>query len=154
VHSIADIEAKVWYTKKVKEPLIQEVKLETGNTENKYSINFKKNQINLFKTLSKFEKYDTINASKKIELFPNFYLPIELITTTNKEYELVQKEYSEEDLKSILTDKIKEELLQEIPIPENIINTNVNTYFENGFVEVEVTYEVLENIGIKQEINI
>ena len=33
-------------------------------------------------------------------------------------------------------------------------NKNVNTYLNNGYLEVEVTYEVLENIGIEQEINI
>ena len=46
VHSAATIEAKVWYTKKAREPLTQEVQVETGNTEKKYSIKFKKNQIN------------------------------------------------------------------------------------------------------------
>ena len=33
VHSAATIEAKVWYTKKAREPLTQEVQVETGNTE-------------------------------------------------------------------------------------------------------------------------
>ena len=154
VHGVATIEAKVWYTKKAKEPLTQQVQVETGNTEKKYSIKFKKNQINLFKTLSKFEKYDTINESKKIMLFSNFYLPIEIIKTTNKEYVLQEKTYTEEELIEKLTKKLENELLQEIENSNNIINTNINTYSENGYIEVEITYEVLENIGIEQQINI
>ena len=154
VHSAATIEAKVWYTKKAREPLTQEVQVETGNTEKKYSIKFKKNQINLFKTLSKFEKYDTINESKKIMLFSNFYLPIEIIKTTNKEYVLQEKTFTEEELTEKLTEKIENELLQEIEDTNNIVNTNINTYSDNGYIEVEVTYEVLENIGIEQQINI
>lgn len=154
VHSAATIEAKVWYTKKAREPLTQEVQVETGNTEKKYSIKFKKNQINLFKTLSKFEKYDTINESKKIMLFSNFYLPIEIIKTTNKEYVLQEKTFTEEELTEKLTKKLENELLQEIEDTNNIVNTNINTYSDNGYIEVEVTYEVLENIGIEQQINI
>lgn len=153
VHSVASIEAKVWYTKKERVPLTQEIQVKTGNQEKKYSIKLKKNQINLFKTLSKFEKYDTINESKKIMLFSNFYLPIEIIKTTNSEYELKEVTYTEEELIQLLTDKLKQELIQIIPDSNKIINTNVNTNTENENVEVEVTYEVLENIGVEQTIN-
>lgn len=153
VHSTASIEAKVWYTKKEKASLTQEIQVTTGNQEEKYSIKFKKNQINLFKTLSKFEKYDTINESKKMMLFSNFYLPIEIIKITNKEYELKEVTYTEEELIQILTEKLKQDLMQIIPDTNNIINVNVNTNTENGNVEVEVTYEVLENIGVEQTIN-
>ena len=151
---MATIEAKVWYTKKEKAPLIQEIPVETGNVENKYSVKFKKNQINLFKTLSKFEKYDTISEDKKLMLFSNFYLPFEIVKTTNKEYILEEKVYTEEELTELLTEKLGKELLQEIDNKNNIINTNVNTYLNNGYLEVELTYETLEDIGIEQEMNI
>ena len=153
VHGVAEIEAKIWYTKKEKASLVQQIAVQTGNEEKKYSIKFKKNKINLFKTLSKFEKYDTINEDKKLMLFSNFYLPIEIIKTTNKEYVLQEITYTEEQVIEILTKKLKKELLQEIKEQNNIVNTNINTNLEDGYVEVEVTYEVLENMGIEQEIN-
>ena len=87
-------------------------------------------------------------------LFSNFYLPIELIKTTNKEYVMEQVTYTEEELIEILTKRLKNELLQETPDKNNIVNINVNTNSGNGYVEVEVTCEVLEKIGIKQMINI
>ena len=87
-------------------------------------------------------------------LFSNFYLPIEIIKTTNKEYVLQEKTFTEEELTEKLTEKIENELLQEIEDTNNIVNTNINTYSDNGYIEVEVTYEVLENIGIEQQINI
>ena len=130
VHGSATIEAKTWYTKKEKQPLKQEIKVETGNEEKKYGIKFKKNQINLFKTLSKFEKYDTINEDKKMMLFSNFYLPIEIIKITNKEYKMQEKVYTEEELKEILTDKLKLELEAEIG-DKTIANVNINTNQEN-----------------------
>ena len=154
VHGAATVEAKIWYTKKEKAMLKQQIPVQTGNEEKKYSIKFKKNQINLFKTLSKFEKYDTINENKKIILFSNFYLPIEVVKITNKEYVLQDVTYTNEEQTQILTEKLKKELLEEIGEQKNIVNVNVNTYSQDETVEVEVTYEVLENIGVEQEMNI
>ena len=98
VHALANIEAKVWYSKKEKVYFNQQIKVPTGVTEEKYTLNFNNFKINLYKTLSKFKKYDTINESKKLMLFSNFYLPIELIKTTNEEYELKYVTYTEEEL--------------------------------------------------------
>ena len=153
VHSLATIKAKIWYTKKEKAALKQEIPVETGNVENKYSMKFKKNQINLFKTLSKFEKYDTIKDEKKVMLFSNFYLPFEIVKTTNKEYILQEKTYTEDELTEILTEKLSEELLKEISDKNKIVNKNINKHSNNGYLEVELTYETIENMGIEQEIN-
>jgi len=98
VHALADVQAKVWYSKKEKVYLKQQIPTATKNTETKYSLVINNFKINLYKTLSKFEKYDTINESKKLMLFSNFYLPIELIKTTNEEYVLKDVTYTEDEL--------------------------------------------------------
>ena len=85
-------------------------------------------------------------------LFSNFYLPIEIIKTTNYEYENQDITYTEEELKEIGRKKLEEELENEIENKENIINKQVNVYGNEGYIEVEVIYEVLENIGIKDKI--
>lgn len=152
VHSSADIEAKVWYSKKEKFYLNQEIQVPTGATEAKYALNLNNFKINLYKTLSKFENYDTINESKKLMLFSNFYLPIEIIKTTNCEYEKQPKTYTEEELTEIATKQLEEELEQEIENKDNILNKQVNVYPNGDYIEVEVIYEVLENIGTKEKI--
>ena len=152
VHSSADVEAKVWYTKKDKFYFKQEINVPTGATEEKFSINFNNFKINLYKTLSKFQNYDTINESKKLMLFSNFYLPIEIIKTTNYEYEKQGKIYTEKELIEIATKQLEEDLKQEIESKENILNKQVNVYKNEDYIEVEVIYEVLENIGIKEKI--
>ena len=106
----------------------------------------------MFKTLSKFEKYDTKNENKKLVLFSNFYLPIEFIKTSNYEYKNQDITYTEEDLKAIGTQKLQEELENEIQHKENIINKQVNIYGNEEYIEVEVIYEVLEDIGTESEI--
>ena len=63
-------------------------------------------------------------------LFSNFYLPIEIVKITNKEYKMQEKIYTEEELKEILTDKLKTELEEEIG-DKTIANVNINTNQEN-----------------------
>lgn len=152
VHAKADIQAKVWYTKKEKFYLKQQIQVPTGVTEEKYTLNINNFKINFYKTLSKFEKYDTINENKKLVLFSNFYLPIEIIKKTNYEYKNQDITYTEEEIKDIGTQKLQEELENEIQNKENIINKQVNIYGNEEYIEVEVIYEVLEDIGIEDEI--
>ena len=152
VHAKAEVEAKVWYSKKEKFYLNQEIQVPTGATEAKYTLNLNNFKINLYKTLSKFENYDTINESKKLMLFSNFYLPIEIVKTTNYEYEKQPKTYTEEELAEIATRELEEKVKQEIENKDNILNKQVNVYPNENYIEVEVIYEVLENIGVKEKI--
>ncbi len=152
VHAQADIQAKVWYSKKEKFYFNQEIQVPTGATETKYSINFNNFKINFYKTLSKFKNYDTINESKKLMLFSNLYLPIEIIKTTNSEYKKENVTYTEQELIEIASKKLEEDLQNQIYNKNNIINKQVNIYPNSGYIEVEVIYEVLENIGNKEKI--
>ena len=152
VHAKGEIEAKVWYTKNKKIEYSFTERQETGNIENKYVIKFNNFKINLSKMLSKFEIYDTIETENKIRLFSNFYLPISLIKTTNKEVTEVQKEYEIEEAKNIGIQELEEELNNEIENKDSIVNKNINTYVEDDGVNVYVTYEVLEDIGTNEKI--
>ena len=85
-------------------------------------------------------------------LFSNFYLPIEIVKTTNYEYEKQPKTYTEEELAEIATRELEEKVKQEIENKDNILNKQVNVYPNENYIEVEVIYEVLENIGVKEKI--
>ena len=153
VHAAADIEAKVWYSKKEKFYYNQEIKVPTGATEQKYTLNLNNFKINLYKTLSKFQNYDTINENRKLMIFSNFYLPIEIIKTTNYEYDKQRKTYTEEELTKNATKKLEEELDSKVAEKDKIVNKQINVYSDNKeYTEVEIIYEVLENIGIKEKI--
>ena len=152
VHAIADVEAKVWYSKKDKFYYNQDIRKETGQIENKYSIKFNNFKINFTKTLSKFQNYDTICKSKKILLFPNFYLPIEIVKKTNIEYKKISKTFTEEELIEIATEKLEIEIEAEIENKDNIINKQINVDKQEEYVEVEIIYEVIEKIGIEEKI--
>lgn len=152
VHARADIEAKVWYTKKEKAYYNQVILVPTGRQEDKYSLNINNFKINFYKSLSKFENYDTINENKKLKLFFNFYLPIEINKTTNYENEYKEVTYTQDELISMTTKKLEDQIKSELQDESNIVNEQVNTYENEGYIEVEVIYEVIEKIGTEEKI--
>lgn len=152
VHAKGEIQAKVWYTKHKFIEYNTTEKRETGNQEEKYAIKFNNFKINLGKGVSKFEIYDTIETENKFKIFSDFYLPISIVKTTNKEIENVQKKYNKEEAKMLGIKELEEELNNEIENKDNIVNKNINTYENENGLDVYVTYEVLENIGTNEKI--
>ena len=152
VHSNGQVEAKVWYTQKERVYLKETKKEDTGEAQNKYSVNINNFIINFNKRVSKFENYDTIEEAKKIKLFSNFYLPIELVKTTYKEYKVVEIAHTLEEAKTIGIERAKDKLNARIENTNNITDEQVNIKEETNFVDVEVVYEVKENIGTKEKI--
>lgn len=152
VHAMGEIEAKVWYTKSKKVLYNTTERHETGNIENKYKIKINNFEINLSKRLSKFEIYDTIDTENKVRVFSDFYLPISVIKTTNKEVKEEQKEYTIEEAKELGIQQLQEELDEEVKDKEKIVNKIINTYEKEDGIEISVTYEVLENIGTNEKI--
>ena len=152
VHANGEIQAKIWYSEKVKIPLNQTKKEPTGNEEKKYSVKINNFQINLSKGVSKFENYDTIEENKKIRLFSNFYLPIEIQKLTYQEYQNQEVSYSLEEAKQMAIDEAMQKLDEQIEDKDSIMDKKVQENHTEEYVEVEVIYEVLENIGTKEKI--
>ncbi len=152
VHAKGKIEAKVWYTKNKIIPYDITERKETGNVENKYKIKINNFEINLSKKLSKFEIYDTIDTENKFKVFSNFYLPISVIKTTNKEIKEEPKKYTIEEAKQLGIEQLQKELEDEIEDKEKIVNKIINTYEKDDGIAVYITYEVLENIGTNEKI--
>lgn len=152
VHANGEIIAKVWYEEKQKVELNQVISKENGNSENKYSVKINNFQINFYKTLSKFKKYDTIGETKKIKIFSDFYLPIEITKITNKELIEERLTYSKEEAKQIAVEKAKKLLDEKVEDKEKLVNTYINYNETEEYIEAQVIYEVLEEIGTKEKI--
>lgn len=52
----------------------------------------------------------------------------------------------------IAAKQLEEELQSEIKDSNNILNKQINTYENTDYIEVEVIYEVLEDIGREEKI--
>ena len=154
VHSLGEVQAKVTYSKSEKIYLRQEELRETGEKEKRIKIKFNNFQINFYKTLSKFKIYDTIYSEKKMKIFSNFYLPISLIEITNKEQFTETKIYSKEEAIELGKAKLSKEIENDIEKKENIQDIIVDTNEQEEYVEVCVTYVVLENIESYQKLEV
>ena len=152
VHANGSVQAKVWYTQNERVELNQVISRKTENEETKYSVRINNFTINFYKTLSKFKKYDTIEQNKKIKLFSDFYLPIEIIEKNN--YELVEETitYTKEQAKQKAEEEAKKKLDEQVKVKENILNTYINYQETEEYIEAQVIYEVLEEIGTKEKI--
>ncbi len=151
MHASGNVEAKVWYTSEKYETFEQEENIKTENTENKYSIIINKNEINFYKRLSKFEKYDTIETNKKFKLFNNFYLPIELKKKTNYEYFIQKKKYDETSLKQKIADELEKQMQDNLK-DKKIVNKDIIVDKNNKGLKVRLIYEVIETIGIEEKL--
>lgn len=152
VHANGSVQAKVWYSENVKIPLKQVVSKETGNEETKYSLRINNFTINFYKTLSKFQKYDTIEQNKKLKLFLDFYLPIEIVQKNNKELVEETINYTKEQARNKAVEEAKSKLEQQVEDKQNILNTYINYEETEEYIEAQVIYEVLEEIGTKEKI--
>lgn len=152
VNAIGEVKAKVLYSKIIKVKKNEILRERTGKKNVKFAIKFNNFKINLFKTLSKFKNYDTIYSDKKIKIFPNFYLPIEICKYTNYEVNLKSVSYSEDEAKQIGEKQAKEELNSKI-IDKEVVNSSTEIEDLGDYYNIKVTYEVNENIGTKEKIN-
>lgn len=151
VHANGEVQAKVWYSQKVKIPLKQTKKIQTGNEESKYSVKINNFEINLLKRVPKFQNYDTIETSKKLKLFSDFYLPIEINKKTYQEYENQEVLYTLEEARKIAINEAEKGLNEQIK-ENKLLNKHINTEQTETDIKVEVIYETLENIGTKEKI--
>ena len=151
VHANGEVQAKVWYYQKISVPLKQTKKIKTGKEENKYSVRINNFEINLAKGVPKFQNYDTIETSKKLKLFSDFYLPIEIHQKTYQEYEEQEITYSIEEAKELGIAQADESLKEQIE-GKQVTNKKINAEQIGANIEVEVIYEVLESIGTKEKI--
>ena len=152
VHSQGEVQARIFYTKTQKIPLYPKIFEPTGQNEKKFQIKFNNFQINLFKTLSKFKIYDTIYTEQNLKIFSNFYLPISVVKITNNEMVKTQKSYSVEEAKNLGIEELAEKIEKQIEHKENIIKTDVDVKEFEKYIELSLTYEVLENIGTYEKI--
>lgn len=157
VHSEATIYGKNYYTKSRKELFLQNNTIKSGKEEKRYEICINNFKLNFNKRLSKFENYDTINESKKIKIFSNYYFPLEIRKTTNFELKREEKNYQEEELKDKIISELKDEFEQEYSISkydEENVKCFEEEIVENNGIYIKLTYELQEEIGTKVKRNL
>lgn len=154
VHSLGEIEAKVWYEKTMEMKLNDETLIETGKTEKKYEISINKWNIKLYKKLSKFSNYNSQKEEKNLKILKNFYLPLYITKIINKEQFIEKKQYTKEEAINICKEELSKQLDTQIANKDSIVGRNVRIQEKENNVCVTVIYEVIETIGENQKFEI
>ena len=103
-----------------------------------------------FLKLPEEKKNKIIKAAKKeFERVPFEQTSIKI---TNTEVNITDITYTLEEAKNIGIEKAKQELNNKIENLDNILSIQINDSQTSEYIEVEVTYEMLENIGTKEKI--
>lgn len=151
VNSDADIYALSTYEKERKEAFIQQEEVRTGEFKKNVEIYLHNFKINFKKGVPKFENCDTIKAYKKLKLFSNYYIPIEIVNVTHYELEKNFKTYTEEELTAKITNLLQKEFEEEVELSqeESKVETKVDSVADEEGVTVKIVYSVEEKIGTK-----
>ena len=156
VHAEADIYGENSYTKEKKENFVQNDTVKSGKQEKKYEICINNFKINFNKGVSKFKNYDTISSNKKVKFFSNYYFPIEVNIITNNELNMVEKKYSESELKIKIIKELEDEFEKDYKISEydkeNIIRNEEILKNYDG-LSIKLIYTIREKIGTKVNVN-
>lgn len=151
VNSDADIYLVSRYEKEKKEAFIQENNERTGEMEKNVEIYIHNFKIFFNKGVPKFKNCDTIKTYKKMKLFSNYYIPIEIVNVTNFELEKGYKTYTEAELTEKITKTLQDELNEELNISDfNQVKQEVSSVKDDEGVTVKVVYSVEEKIGTKE----
>lgn len=153
VHSLGEIEAKVWYEKTKEIKLKEEVYKETGRKEKKYEIGLNQWKIKLYKDLSKYEKYESSKEENNLKIFKDFYLPITITKITNQEQTKESRTYTVKEATNKGIQELSEQLEEEIENKESIIDKKVKTEESENAVVVTVIYEAIESIGENEKLD-
>ena len=156
VHAEANVFGEIHCEKEKKEEYVQNTTIKTGNKQKKNEICINNFKINFNKGVSKFENYDTIITNQKVKFFSNFYLPIEIKTTTYLELNNEVKNYSKEEIKQKLENELEQELENEYKISkydEKNKDRYIDITEQNDGLSVKIMYDLREEIGIKKNLN-
>ena len=141
--------AEVWYKVSVEYPLINDLKEETGNTINTYSINFFDRSISLNKI-----NYKNSTKTKKI-IIGNNIIPINISKDKIYELKTISGIYTEGEALLNAKEYSKKKISEMLKENEYIISGKVLNYRVNSnTIYMDIFYKVIENITGVKEINI
>jgi similar to stage IV sporulation protein len=154
VHALGEIKARTWYegNSTINIKTIEAVR--TGCEKNVYFFIFLKDifSLNINKNIV-FKNYDKIESRKILKIGDNFLLPFGVIIETYYENEIIDKELSLDEAKSLAKENVLKKVIKAIPKDAEIINTYTDFIEgENGLIIANAIFECIEDIGTTEEI--
>ena len=146
VHSFGEVIARTWTHKSMTVPLVLEERVPTGRQKSRYGIKISKIFINFFgNTGNLYPECDTIeetvwSAGK-----------VAVIKRTVRELSVTQQQLTEEEAAQRAEDQMTEELSTQALEGTELVSVNRDVQaVGEGKIQVDCTFECLENIAVQQ----
>ena len=141
----AKVFAKIWYEFYNEVPLFYTENIYTGNEKDDTYFKFKDIIINILSPNILYENFDkTVVYENKLSI-GDYDLPISIIKEKYMEYEVVDKERTEDEAKSIIEYKIEENIMDNIP-EGDIVQKDTEYIVKDNKVYAKTTVAVIERI--------
>lgn len=152
-HAEADILAKTFYDYTDEVSLNFQEKVPTGESKSSYALRLFNKEIVLFHPRIKYTSYDKIMNSDTLKIGKDFYLPLEWVKSTYKEYDIVNKKYTEEEAIDILRQHLDKYIRQLEEKGVQILENNVKIEKGNDVLRASGKIIVIEELGIDVPVN-
>lgn len=150
VHALGEIKGEVSYSEVANIDIENEKLKQTGRKEKRFCVKINNFEINFYKSISKFKKYDTIETNKRVRLFSDFYLPIEIKILEN--FELEESDISKDEIINNEKLKIEDKLNKRLGNTSNLVDKYYNIETYNNQIIIQLTYVLEESIGAKEKL--
>lgn len=148
------IKARVIRKFTVEVPKVSYEKSYTGRRKLSNSVNFFSKTINLLRNDGNlYDDYDIIENNRQIILFNTFYIPVFYSETSYNEFINVTRELSDEEMVSEAMLEYSKALTEAVGNGE-LLEKEINSYYENGKYVIECTLVCLDEITSSVEVPI
>ena len=129
----ADINCKTYYDYNEKFSMKYKDKVFSGHKKKGYYVAINNKKLFLYNPRNSYSKYDIIVSENTLHVTSSFYLPFRYGNITTREYQEVEKTYSEEEAFTIAEDKLKRYFDRLIENDVLITDNNVKITIDNNY---------------------
>ncbi len=122
----------------------------SGRESAAYGIRLFQMQFRFPHIFHKFQNYDTITDEYDLKLGETFYLPIQLIRETQREYQEVPKKYSKEEAVRLAKEKLNDFCKELTEKGVQIIENNVMIITDGKYCTASGSLKVIEPVGVRK----
>ncbi|ABW18791.1 putative stage IV sporulation YqfD [Alkaliphilus oremlandii OhILAs] len=154
VHSYGEVFAKTYYEGMESKNLIEIKKEKTGKTFKRRMFKFGNLELSINNAEIPYNTYILEKESKKPFQWRNIGLPVEIIIEEYYEAVEIEEKISEPEAEKAIHSKVINQLLKEIPLEAEILDTKINFTTQDDILYGKVIIEVLENIAQQKRLQI
>ena len=143
----ADVYIRRQLNRKEELPLTNEKKEYTGEEKKEVLVSLMDKELILRIGKIKYENFDKVTDKKQIKLLENFYLPLYLGSSVNREYVVTDNIYTKEEVKSIFSEKLIKYMQSLEEKGVQIIQKNVTINKNKKNWQMNMDFQIVEKTG-------